>query len=232
MGGVARPRRAARLGRPRAPGSSRSAGRCGPRATRIGFDSSHTAAGAVGSKGLQSRRDHDTVHPPGAGELEGRAHGGPRAAAVQAAGGRPRRAAGAGGRAPGLRRLGGSPLLHPAPISSPGRPARGLRARPRAPRLLQRQRSCQHRTGGGATPAPGPRRRRTQRDPWPQWADALPPHGGHVRQDRVACGALRRGIRDDGAGGIRAPHDGPRTPTRERTRLAPQPKLGGRGARS
>ncbi|KNE87879.1 hypothetical protein PSTG_18730, partial [Puccinia striiformis f. sp. tritici PST-78] len=54
----------------------------------------------------------------------------------------------------------------------------------------------------------------------------LPPHGGCVRQDRVACGALRRGIRDDGARGIRAPHDGPRTPTRERTRLAPQPKLG------
>ena len=132
MGGVARPCRAARLGRPNAPGSSRSVGRCGPRATRTGFDSSHTAAGAVGSKGLQSRRDHDTVHPPGAGELEGRAVSGPRAAAVQAARGRPRRAAGASGRAPGLRRLGGSPLLHPAPISSPGRPGA-----PRGPNVRQ-----------------------------------------------------------------------------------------------
>ena len=37
MGGMARPRRAARHGRPRAPGSSRSTGHCGPRATRTGF---------------------------------------------------------------------------------------------------------------------------------------------------------------------------------------------------
>src|SRR3954469_3428185 len=50
----------------------------------------------------------------------------------------------------------GSPLLHPAPASRPGWPTRGLRARPRAPRLLQHRRGCRHRTGGGATAAPGP----------------------------------------------------------------------------
>ena len=56
---------------------------------RIDLDGSNTTADAVGSKGLQPRRGHDAIHPPGAGKLKGRAHGGPRVAVVQADGRRP-----------------------------------------------------------------------------------------------------------------------------------------------
>ena len=186
MGGVARQRRAARLGRPHAPGSSRSAGRCGPRATWLGGASSHAAAGAVGSKGLKPHRGHDTIHPAGAGKLKGRAHCGLRTAAMQAAGGRPRRAAGAGGRAPGLHRLGGltpsAPSFHLKPRAARAgapRALAGSKATPTPVKLLapDRRRRCPRSRSAKKKDSTRPATPVDSRAATPRWARQAGPRG-------------------------------------------------------
>ena len=161
---MARPRRVAGSGRPQpcASGSPCSVGPCGARATRPDAACPHTTAGAGRSKGLRPRRGHSAVHPTAASEFQGRTHGGPRAATVPTAGGRPRHVVGASSRAPGRRRLRNTSFLRPAATPDPRRAAWWHRAHAHdfkwTPGPVQHQHLRRHRATSHASPLSGQRR--------------------------------------------------------------------------